>query len=63
MEKKSYIKPDMGIITMSVVNCIADVTAETGNGDLGYGGPDLNGIIDPEGNFRDDWEAFWDDRE
>ena len=63
MKNKSYIEPKMEVVAMSVNHCIADVTAETGNGDLGYGGADINGIIDPEGNIRNDWETFWDDRE
>ncbi len=64
MKKKRYVNPDLKVLYMTGTACIASVTGETGYDNIGYGGADEGGMLDPDANSRGDWEEdFWDSRE
>ena len=61
---RHYLKPELEVITMQVVDIIAQTGVNSPSHGVDYGGKDEGGFIDPSGNARNAAEeAFWDARE
>lgn len=55
--KKKYLEPTILIMTVNTVTILANSPEVTSNKDIGYGGVDKNGSLDPASRRRkDQWE-------
>ncbi len=61
---RPYLKPELQVIKMQMMEMISQTGVSSEERGVGYGGKDEGGFIDPSGNARNpSAEAFWSMRE